>query len=62
MNCIGTLTMLFQNLHHHFEALGGWSWVLKDYYYQNLTAYLDDPGTQRMADIIDPISKAIKDT
>lgn len=54
--------MLFQNLHHHFEALGGWSWVLKDYYYQNLTAYLDDPGTQRMADIIDPISKAIKDT
>ncbi len=53
---------MFQTLHKHYEALGGWSWVLDDYYEQNVTLFLDDPGFQRMADIVDPISKAILHT
>ena len=43
------------NVHHHFRAYGGWSFALKDYYDMNFTLELDNPITQRMMDIIDPI-------
>ena len=44
-----------QNLHHHYRAYGGWTFAFKDYYELNFTKELDNPNTQKMADIIDPI-------
>nr|XP_039256779.1 autocrine proliferation repressor protein A-like [Styela clava] len=44
------------NLHHHYRAYGGWSFAMEDYYEQNITRDLDHPNTQKMADIVDPIS------
>ena len=46
--------MFLQNLHHHFRAYGGWSWVFNDYYNENITHLLDDPRMQMMANIVDP--------
>jgi len=44
-----------QNLHHHYRAYGGWTFAFKSYYELNFTKELDNPNTQKMADIIDPI-------
>jgi hypothetical protein len=43
-----------KNIHHHYRAYGGWSFVLEDYYVMNFTMYLDDPRTQMIMDIVDP--------
>ncbi|XP_050394472.1 autocrine proliferation repressor protein A [Patella vulgata] len=50
------LLHMVQNLHHHFRAYGGWTFAFKDYYVLNFTDHLDNPYTQAMADIIDPIA------
>ncbi|XP_041364664.1 autocrine proliferation repressor protein A-like [Gigantopelta aegis] len=50
------LLHMVKNLHHHFRAYGGWTFAFKDYYELNFTEFLDHPGTQKMADYIDPIS------
>ncbi|XP_071108310.1 autocrine proliferation repressor protein A-like [Haliotis cracherodii] len=50
------LLHMVKNLHHHFRAYGGWTFAFKDYYELNFTESLDHPNTQKMADIIDPIS------
>ncbi|XP_025106923.1 autocrine proliferation repressor protein A-like isoform X2 [Pomacea canaliculata] len=50
------LLNLVQNLHHHYQALGGWTFAFDDYYKLNITMELDNPNTQRMADIVDPIT------
>ncbi|XP_025076722.1 autocrine proliferation repressor protein A-like [Pomacea canaliculata] len=50
------LLHLVKNLHHHFRAYGGWTFAFNDYYELNFTGQLDNPNTQLMADIIDPIS------
>lgn len=47
-----------KNIHHHYRAYGGWSFALEDYVEQNFTIHLDDPNTQLMADIVDPIAYA----
>ena len=44
-------------MHHHYRSLGGWSFALTDYWYENITKYVDDPNFQKMADIIDPLGK-----
>lgn len=44
-----------ENVHHHYKAYGGWSFALKDYYEMNFTKDLDEPGTQAIMDIVDPI-------
>jgi PhoPQ-activated pathogenicity-related protein len=57
---IGSIPMVMDLLnfvnstHHHFRALGGWTFAFSDYYQLNFTGELDNPGTQLMADIIDP--------
>jgi PhoPQ-activated pathogenicity-related protein len=43
-----------KNVHHHFEAYGGWSFALQDYYELNFTLLLDDPQVAEMMTIIDP--------
>nr|KAG5691328.1 hypothetical protein BaRGS_014027 [Batillaria attramentaria] len=50
------LLNMVKNLHHHFRAYGGWTFAFKDYYDLNFTSQLDNPNTQLMADIVDPIS------
>jgi len=47
-----------KNMKHHWQAYGGWSWVLKDYYRLNITKQLDTPQMAAMMKIIDPISYA----
>jgi PhoPQ-activated pathogenicity-related protein len=44
-----------RNIKHHNRAYGGWSFALKDYYLANFTRELDNPNTQAMMNIIDPI-------
>ncbi len=57
---IGSIPMVMDLLnfvnstHHHYRALGGWTFAFSDYYQLNFTGELDNPGTQLMADIIDP--------
>lgn len=34
--------------------LGGWTFAFKDYIDLNITAYVDDPIMQQMANIVDP--------
>jgi len=48
------LLNLKKNLMHHYRSLGGWTWAFGDYYFDNITAYMDSPNLQKMADIIDP--------
>ncbi|KAK3579247.1 hypothetical protein CHS0354_033324 [Potamilus streckersoni] len=50
------LLNMVKNLHHHYQSLGGWTFALSDYYDVNFTSDLDNPNTQKMANIIDPIS------
>ena len=45
---------LVENMHHQWQAFGGWTWAFKDYYALNFTKNLDDPNTQLMCDVIDP--------
>ena len=47
----------FQNVHHYYRSLGGWTFAFKDYYELNFTQQLDNPATQMMADVIDPLGK-----
>jgi len=44
-----------KNIRHHYSAYGGWSFALNDYYSLNFTRKLDDPNTQKIFDIVDPI-------
>jgi len=44
-----------KNVKHHYSAYGGWSFALKDYYDLNFTRRLEDPNTQKIFDIVDPI-------
>ncbi|KAK7102758.1 autocrine proliferation repressor protein A-like [Littorina saxatilis] len=48
------LLNIVENLHHHYQSLGGWTFAFNDYYALNITMHLDNPRTQEMADIIDP--------
>jgi len=50
------LLNLVKNIHHHYQAYGGWSFALQDYYSLNFTTHLDDPNVQLLADIVDPYS------
>ena len=43
-----------QNTHHHYRSLGGWTFAFKDYWELNITADLDNPLVQQLADIVDP--------
>lgn len=45
-----------ENLHHHYRAYGGWSWVLNDYWQANITRMLDSPETKKLMEIEDPLS------
>ncbi|XP_077979950.1 autocrine proliferation repressor protein A-like [Glandiceps talaboti] len=47
---------MVKNLHHHYRAYGGWTFALSDYYEEDITKLLDNPNTQKMADIVDPIA------
>ena len=38
-----------------YRNLGGWTWAFGDYYTNNVTAQIDHPATQKLADIVDPI-------
>ncbi|XP_070580927.1 autocrine proliferation repressor protein A-like [Ptychodera flava] len=47
---------LVKNLHHHYRAYGGWTFAFSDYYEEDITKLLDNPNTQKMADIVDPLA------
>lgn len=42
------------NIMHHFEAYGGWSFVLSDYYAENITAMFSTDAFRDMIAIEDP--------
>lgn len=44
------------NLHHHYQAYGGWTWAFQDYYDMNLTARFDEPAMDDFNSLIDPLS------
>eukprot|EP00057_Strongylocentrotus_purpuratus_P015135 XP_011669609.1 PREDICTED: autocrine proliferation repressor protein A [Strongylocentrotus purpuratus] len=52
------LLNMVKNLHHMYRSLGGWTFAFEDYFTENVTLHLDDPNTQKMADIIDPLAYA----
>uniref|UniRef100_H2ZH05 Uncharacterized protein n=1 Tax=Ciona savignyi TaxID=51511 RepID=H2ZH05_CIOSA len=60
VKCITPIVMdelnMVKNLHHHFRAYGGWTFEFDDYYEEYVTRDLDNPNTQLLADIVDPIS------
>jgi hypothetical protein len=39
---------LHANIHHFWQAYGGWTFALSDYYVLNFTRQLDDPATQQV--------------
>ena len=43
-----------ENLHQHYQSLGGWSFAFSPYYNEDLTKHLDDQLFQEMQCIIDP--------
>ena len=43
-----------KNLHHHFQAYGGWSFTFKDYWQMNITNKLDSGAFSELMNIIDP--------
>lgn len=44
------------NFAHHYRSMNGWAWALKDYWYHNITLYLNEPMAYLATDIIDPFS------
>ena len=52
--CLINARFFFQNFFKHYQSLGGWSWVLNDYYEEDIFAYMDQPVAQELADIVDP--------
>lgn len=47
---------MIPNFAHHYRSMNGWSWALKDYWYHNITMYLNDPSATLATDIIDPFA------
>ena len=47
---------MVENFHHYWRAWGGWSFAMKDYYYENITRSLDDPLNKEAEKTIDPFS------
>lgn len=43
----------FGRQHTLWQAYGGWTFALKDYYALNFTAQLDDPGTRKIWEVVD---------
>jgi len=46
-----------QNLHHHYQSYGGWTFEFDDYYMEGITKDLDNPNTQKLANIVDPFGE-----
>ena len=42
-------------MHHHYRSLGGWTFAFTDYIALNITGDVDEPNTQKMFSIIDPL-------
>ncbi|XP_071814910.1 autocrine proliferation repressor protein A-like [Apostichopus japonicus] len=42
------------NLHHHYRSLGGWTLEFEPYWSESVTKYLDSPGLDEMAALVDP--------
>jgi PhoPQ-activated pathogenicity-related protein len=49
-----SLVNIVENLHTHHQTLGGWSWVLREFWDLNIFAELDTPLFDEMMDPIDP--------
>lgn len=49
------LLNMHANLHHFWRAYGGWTFALEPYYSLNLTLRLDEPVTQKMFSVMDPM-------
>lgn len=47
------LLNVIQNTHHHYRALGGWSFAFGDYWEMDITANLDHPQTKELEKQID---------
>eukprot|EP00478_Filoreta_tenera_P005532 GABV01006680.1.p1 GENE.GABV01006680.1~~GABV01006680.1.p1 ORF type:complete len:128 (+),score=48.84 GABV01006680.1:27-410(+) len=47
---------LKDQLHRHWRAYGGWSFAFNDYWSLNLTTEMDNPGFERLQDLVDPFS------
>jgi PhoPQ-activated pathogenicity-related protein len=45
------------NLQFILQSLNGWTFAFDDYYKLNITQYVDHPNLNKMAAIIDPLSK-----
>lgn len=45
------------DMHHMFQAYGGWTFAFTDYMDINLTSKLDTPGFKALCDNIDPINE-----
>ena len=46
------------NLHHHFQAYGGWSWVFQPYWDENIPRYINNSMSAEIFEdmAIDPLS------
>lgn len=44
------------NLHHMFRSLGGWTFAFEPYWSEDVCKYIDSPGLDEMAELVDPYS------
>lgn len=44
---------LVKTMHRWYQAMGAWTFAVRDYYKLNFTSRLDDPVTTQMFDIVD---------
>ncbi|XP_059147518.1 autocrine proliferation repressor protein A-like [Physella acuta] len=51
-----------ENLHHHYQSLGGWTFAFEDYYNLNVTLYLDSPNMPWLRAVIDPLTYLMRYT
>ncbi|KAI0221422.1 Autocrine proliferation repressor protein A [Lamellibrachia satsuma] len=54
MPIVMTLLNFHEIMEHEQSSLGGWTYAMSDYYYQNITRYLDHPRLGKIMDLVDP--------
>lgn len=43
-----------------FRSLGGWTFAFEPYWSEDVCKYIDSPGLDEMAALVDPICKSVR--
>ena len=47
---------MVENIHQHYEALGGYTYAFFDYYYAGITLFLDSEAVKESLKVMDVIT------